>query len=103
MSENVKKNDLSYRILIKPWITEASTILAEENKYVFVVAPKATKKQIAAGVESLYKVKVEAVNTIKIPRKFKNHGQTPGWKAGIKKAIITLKEGDKIDLFEEKK
>jgi large subunit ribosomal protein L23 len=103
MVENVKKNNLSFRILIKPWITEAATVLAEKNKYVFVVAPSATKKQITASIEGLYKVKVTAVNTIKIPRKFKNHGKTPGWKAGLTKAIITLKEGDKIDLFEEKK
>jgi large subunit ribosomal protein L23 len=99
----IKNNNLAPQILIKPWITEAATALMELNKYVFVVGPKATKNQIAAAVEGLYKVKVLTVNTIKIPRKFKNYGRTPGWKTGIKKAIVTLKEGDKIDLFEEKK
>ncbi len=100
---NTKNNNSASRVLIKPWITEAATALMELNKYVFVVAPKATKKQIVSAIENLYKVKVVAVNTVKIPRKFKNYGRTPGWKAGFKKAILTLKEGDKIDLFEEKK
>jgi len=103
MSDNIKNNSLASKVLIKPWITEAATALMELNKYVFVVAPKATKKQIVLAIEELYKVKVVAVNTIKIPRKFKNYGRTPGWKSGFKKAILTLKEGDKIDLFEEKK
>jgi large subunit ribosomal protein L23 len=100
---DIKNNNLASKVLIKPWITEAATALMELNKYVFVVAPKATKKQIVSAIEELYKVKVVAVNTIKIPRKFKNYGRTPGWKSGFKKAFLTLKEGDKIDLFEEKK
>jgi large subunit ribosomal protein L23 len=100
---DIKNNNLASKVLIKPWITEAATALMELNKYVFVVAPKATKKQIVSAIEELYKVKVVAVNTIKIPRKFKNYGRTPGWKSGFKKAILTLKEGDKINLFEEKK
>lgn len=103
MSDNITNKDLAAKVLLKPWITEAATVLAELNKYVFVVDPKATKKQVALSIEGLYKVKVKSVNTVKIPRKFKNYGKTPGWKAGFKKAIVTLKEGDKIDLFEEKK
>ena len=103
MTENMKNNNSAPKILIKPWITEAATALMGLNKYVFVVASKATKKQIISAVESLYKVKVLAVNTVRVPKKFKSYGRTPGWKAGFKKAILTLKEGDKIDLFEEKK
>lgn len=103
MVDNIKNNSLAAKVLIKPWITEAATTLMELNKYVFVVSPKSTKKQIMVAIESLYKVKVTSVNTIKIPRKFKNYGRTPGWKSGFKKAIISLKEGDRIDLFEEKK
>jgi|WetSurMetagenome_2_1015567.scaffolds.fasta_scaffold1101429_1 large subunit ribosomal protein L23 len=101
--DNLQNKELAFRILLKPWITEAATVLAEQNKYVFVVSPEATKKQIILSIESLYGVKVLAVNTIKIPRKLKNYGRTPGWKTGIKKAIVKLKAGDKIDLFEEKK
>lgn len=103
----VKKNteinsDLASRVLIEPWITENTTAMLEENKYVFKITPKATKKDVKKSVEDLYKVNVLAVNTIKIPRKFRVQGRSQGWKAGMKKAIITLKEGDKIEFFEGK-
>ncbi len=103
VKNNSLHNSLVKNVLLKPWITEAATLLAEQNKYVFVTAPKATKQEIANEIEDLYKVKVLNVNTIKLPRKLRNYGRTPGWKAGLKKAVVTLKEGDKIDLFEEKK
>lgn len=88
------------QILIEPWITEAATAAQELNKYVFRVAPDATKRQIKAAVAELYKVTVLSVNTVKIPKKFRNYGRTPGWKAGFKKAVVTLKKGDAIQLFE---
>jgi large subunit ribosomal protein L23 len=94
--------DLASRVLIEPWITENATAMLELNKYVFKIAPKATKKEVKKAVEDLYKVKVIAVNTVKIPRKSKTQGRTQGWKSGFKKAIITLKEGDKIEFFEGK-
>ena len=90
----------SYKFLLSPWITEASTAATEINKYVFKVDPKAGKKQIKKAVEDLYKVTVTAVNTVRISKKFRNYGKTPGWKAGFKKAIVTVKVGDKIELFE---
>ena len=92
----------SYKFLLSPWITEASTAAMELNKYVFKVDPSADKKQIKKAEEDLYKVKVIAVNTVKISKKFRNYGRTPGWKSGFKKAIVTVKEGDKIELFEGK-
>lgn len=90
------------QVLIEPWITENTTAMLELNKYVFKIAPMAGKKEVKKAVENLYKVKVEAVNTIKIPRKFRIMGRKQGWKSGFKKAIVTLKEGDKIELFESK-
>lgn len=90
----------SYKFLLSPWITEASTAAVELNKYVFKVDTKADKKQIKKAVEDLYKVKVLNVNTVRIAKKFRNYGRTPGWKAGFKKAIVTVKAGDKIELFE---
>ena len=90
----------SYKFLLSPWITEASTAAIELNKYVFKVDPGANKNQIKRAIEDLYKVKVISVNTVKISKKFRNYGRTPGWKAGFKKAIVTLKAGDKIELFE---
>lgn len=105
---NAKNNDISVegfsaaKVLVEPWITEASTAMGELNKYVFKVFPKASKKQIKNAVEKVYGVKVVSVNTVSIPRKKKQQGRRIGWKAGFKKAIIKLKEGDSIDLFGNK-
>lgn len=88
-------------VLLKPWITESSTNLAPLGKYVFLVDKKSDKKKIAQTVEILYKVKVVAVNIINMPKKKRVYGRTSGWKAGFKKALVTLKKGDQIDLFKE--
>ena len=88
-------------VLLKPWITESSTNLVQLNKYVFLVNKDSDKKKIARAVESLYKVTVEAVNIINMPKKKRVYGKTSGWKAGFKKALVTLKKDDKIDLFKE--
>jgi large subunit ribosomal protein L23 len=101
-NETGVKRGITSQVLIEPWITESTTAMLELNKYVFKIAPKAGKKEAKKAVESLYKVKVEAINTIKIPRKFRIQGRKQGWKAGFKKAIVTLKEGDKIEFFESK-
>lgn len=90
----------AYKVLVEPWITEASTAAMEMNKYVFKVAKEASKKQIKSAIEKIYKVKVKSVNTVTIPRKFKSYGRTPGFKSEFKKAIVSVKEGDKIELFE---
>lgn len=91
---------MAYRVLIEPWVTEAATAAMEQNKYIFKVSSEAGKPEIKKSVEEMYKVKVISVRTINIPRKLKNYGRTPGWKSGFKKAIVTLKKGDKIELFE---
>jgi len=96
----VQTNVIEAKILLAPWITEAATTAMEINKYIFKVSQKASKKQIKAAIENLYKVKVISVNTIKAPRKFRNYGRTPGWKTGFKKAVVTLKQGDKIEFSE---
>jgi len=93
-------NFIVEQILLEPWITEAASNQMAFNKYVFKVSPRAGKHQVKKAVESLYKVKVMDVNTVKIPRKFRIYGRTSGWKSGFKKAIVTLKPGDKIELFE---
>jgi len=106
MAENDQKinqvlgeSDVAFKVLVEPWITEASTQALELNKYVFKVSQDASKERIKKSVEDLYKVKVISVNTVKIPKKLRNYGKTPGWKSGFKKAIVTLKAGDNIELF----
>jgi large subunit ribosomal protein L23 len=91
---------LAEKVLIEPWITEAATVAMELNKYIFKVSSDSAKGQIKKAIEKLYKVTVISVNTVKIPRKIRNYGRTPGWKSGFKKAVVTLKEGDKIELFQ---
>lgn len=95
----VSASSIAYRVLIEPIITEAATIAIELNKYTFKVATDSTKFQIKTAIEELYKVKVIAVNTLNNHRKAVTHGRTPGFKAASKKAIVTLKAGDSIELF----
>lgn len=95
------ENSIAYRVLIEPWITEEATRVAELNKYIFKVGSTATKKEVKRAIEEIYNVKVESVNTVNIHRKRRTRGRTTGWKPGYKKAIITVKEGEKIDIFEK--
>lgn len=86
-------------LILKPIVTEKATLQMEENKYVFDVLPKATKPEIKAAIESLFDVKVTSVNTLKLPRKQRRVGRFVGYKAQYKRAIVTLQEGNSIELF----
>lgn len=88
-------------LILKPIVTEKATRQMEEDKYVFDVLPRATKPEIKAAIESLFDVSVTSVNTLKLPRKKRRVGRYIGYKAQYKRAIVTLKEGDKITLFPE--
>jgi large subunit ribosomal protein L23 len=95
-----------HQILISPLITEKMTnITADNGKYGFLVNPKANKIQIAKAVEKKFNVHVTDVKTInhhgKTKTQFRKSGRFTGKTAKFKKAIITLKEGEKIELFEE--
>ncbi|MFA4886091.1 MAG: 50S ribosomal protein L23 [Desulfotomaculaceae bacterium] len=87
-------------ILKKPVVTEKSTSLLQDNKYTFVVDPRANKTEIKQAVEKTFKVKVEKVNTMNVKGKIKRVRRIPGRTPDIKKAIVTLKKGDKIEIFE---
>ncbi|MBD1840640.1 50S ribosomal protein L23 [Coleofasciculus sp. FACHB-64] len=89
--------DLVYR----PIVTEKATLLMEQNKYVFEVVPKATKPEIKAAIEDLFKVKVVSVNTLRLPRKKRRVGKFAGFKPQYKRAIVTLASGETITLFPE--
>ncbi len=92
-----------FNIIKRPVISEKSTALAEvANRYVFEVAPDATKIEIKAAVEQLFKVKVKAVNTSVMHGKNKRSGKFEFKKSNWKKAIITLTPGQKIELFQVK-
>lgn len=89
-----------HEILRKPLVTEKSAMLQVSGKYAFEVDKRANKMQIKEAVETAFNVTVFGVNIINMPGKSKRVGKgisiTPNWK----KAIVTLKSGDKIDLFE---
>jgi len=90
-------------ILLRPWVTEKSNILQTINeknpKYVFEVIDDSNKIEIRNAVEKIFNVKVKSVNTVNVKGKLKRVRFKEGKKKDRKKAIITLKEGFKIELF----
>jgi len=92
-------DDLAYSAIIRPHLTEKSSLMAEINKYVFQVADGANKIEIKKAIEKMYKVKVEKVAIGVKPAKTRRVGRHEGEKSGFKKAIVTLKKGDKIDII----
>ena len=84
--------------LISPVITEKSTMASENNQVVFNVAPSATKTDIKAAIEALFGVKVTAVNTLVRKGKVKRFRGRPGRQSDVKKAVVTLAEGQSIDV-----
>ena len=87
-----------YDTILAPVITEKATVLSEQNKVVFRVAADSTKDEIAAAIEELFKVKVTKVNTIVTKGKTKRFRGIMGRRSDVKKAIVTLAEGQSIDI-----
>ena len=87
-----------YDIILSPVITEKSTMVSEHNQVIFKVAPTATKPQIKAAIEALFKVKVKAVNTIVRKGKLKAFRGRVALQSDTKKAIVTLEGGHSIDV-----
>ncbi|MCM8794019.1 MAG: 50S ribosomal protein L23 [Candidatus Omnitrophica bacterium] len=87
-----------YDVLLYMLQTEKSTRDNRANKYTFVVSPYANKVQIREAIEKIYKVKVKKVNTIIVPGKIRRIGRFWGRKPDWKKAVVTLKEGEKIEI-----
>jgi large subunit ribosomal protein L23 len=97
---------MAKQILIKSVVSEKAEILSENrSQYTFVVADSANKIEVRNAIESQYGVTVESVNTLRMPSKSKNRstksGVIRGRVAGFKKAVVTLIEGDTIDLYNE--
>jgi large subunit ribosomal protein L23 len=90
-----------YQVIKKPLLTEKGAFLKEsENKVLVEVYPDANKLEIKRAVEEIFKVKVEKVSTIRLPGKLKRYGRFEGRRPLRKKAIITLKKGEKLDFIE---
>ena len=89
-----------YEVLRRPLITEKNTMLQAQGKYAFEIAREANKPQIKQAVEKAFKVKVLAVNVMTVPGKTRRVGRQQVLTQSWKKAIVTLKPGDRIELFE---
>jgi len=89
-----------YEVLTRPLITEKNSTLQSQNKYAFEVAGGANKPQVKQAVEKAFKVKVNTVNMITVPGKMRRVGRQIVLTKSWKKAIVTLKPGDKIEIFE---
>ena len=88
----------AYDVIVSPSITEKSTLVSEHNQVIFNVRRDATKPQIHAAVEKLFNVKVKAVNTLNRKGKIKRFKGILGRRSDVKKAIVTLEDGQSIDI-----
>ena len=103
MANAIKKIDditkvFAYDLIKKPIITEKSSLLSENNQVIFQVKVTATKLEIKKAIEKIYSVKVKAVNTIRVKGKVKKFRGIIGKRAEIKKAIVSLADGQSIDI-----
>ena len=94
-----KSSDFSYDIIKEPHISEKSTDLTAINQYVFRIQNGANKFEIKKAIEGIYGVNVLSVNIVKIPPKKRRLGKTQGFKKGFVKAIIKIKDGQKIEII----
>ena len=86
-------------VILRPVVSEKSYNLLDEGKYTFVVSPDANKTEIKIAIESIFKVKVTSVNTLNREGKTKRTRFGVGKKANTKRAIVTVADGDRIDIF----
>ena len=98
MAKKQEVDTRHYDVILSPHITEKSTLLSENNAVVFKVANEATKPEIKAAVEALFDVKVVGVNTLTQKGKVKRWKGKPYRRSDVKKAVVTLAEGQSIDV-----
>jgi len=94
-----KRIDLAWKVLKYPHISEKATNLVSQNQYVFKVFNKINKTQIKKAVEDLFGVDVVSVKTINVLPKKRRIGKVSGYRKGYKKAIVEIKEGQKIEIM----
>ena len=87
-------------VIIRPVVSEKSYAGLELNTYTFLVDPRENKTEIKEAVQSIWNVRVTSVNTLRRPGKVKRRGYTVGKRADQKRAIVTLAQGDAIEIFE---
>lgn len=98
--KNKKVTGRAYRVLVKPMVTEKATNLSTVNQYVFMIDNDANKIEVAKAIYEVYGVKPTEVNIIKVKGKKVNRGKITGKRKDFKKAIVTLKKGKSISVYE---
>ena len=98
-SEKQEFSEIAVKILIAPQITEKATELGDQGKYIFRVKKEARKPQIKKAIQEMYGVNIISINIINVPKKKRRSGRTEGYRAGFKKAIVTLAKGQKIEVM----
>jgi len=98
--KEVSINGQAFRVLERPRVTEKGSFLGSLNQYVFIVSCEANKREVKKAIEELYSVKALKVNITNVKGKERKSGRSRGRTRAWKKAIITLKQGDTIKLFE---
>lgn len=96
-SGSIASNARLYDVIVRPVVTEKSTAAAEQNKVTFKISPTATKNDVKAAVEAIFKVTVLKVNTINVEGKVKRFRGRPGQRNDLRKAVVTLAAGQSID------
>jgi large subunit ribosomal protein L23 len=96
---SVAKKSNSWKVLKSPHVTEKAAFLSKDNFYAFEVMPDANKAEIKKAVESEYNVNVIDIKVINIHRKRVQRGKIPGFKKGYRKALVRVKDGQKIDVI----
>jgi large subunit ribosomal protein L23 len=94
-----KTEKFAYEAIKKPHISEKASYLAEKDQYIFEVSPNYNKNEVKRTVEGIYGVDVLSVNMIKIPAKKRRLGKTEGFRKAYKKAVVRIKEGQKIEIL----
>jgi len=95
-----KVSGRAYRVLVKPMVTEKATNLSAVNQYVFMIDNDANKIEVAKAIYEVYGIKPTEVNIIKVKGKKVNRGKITGKRKDFKKAIVTLKKGESISVYE---
>ena len=99
VNAKIKEGKFSYDAVKQPHISEKASYLAEKDQYVFVVSSNYNKNEVKKAVEGIYGVNVLNVNVLKVPAKKRRLGRTEGYRKGYKKAIVTIKNGQKIEIL----
>ena len=99
MGRGKKVSEKAHRILYSSHITEKATDLEKQNKYIFKVWPKTNKNEVKETIEHTYGVDVIGIKIINIPKKKRKAGKKTGWRKGYKKAIVKIKENQKIEIM----